>query len=253
MTASTVLFERQGNLAFVTLNRPERANSITHSMLAELRAIEEELKNDRQTQIVVVTGAGRHFCAGVDLEEALNVAPVANGSRIGFDKLPQIVIAAINGSALGGGCEIALACDYRIASQSAVLGLPEVQFGELPLLGGTARLARIIGASAAKKMILTGEPVSAVDAAKLRLVDEVCEPADLVARASDLATRISINASYAVRTGKRLIDESLNGTLEEALEREQTEVLAMATDAERREARRAAAERSPVYKKLFGE
>ena len=251
MSEPQVLLERRGHVALITLNRPTVANSISSVTLAELSRIEGEIKTDEAVRAVVITGAGKHFCAGMDLAEALAGAPAAVGARFGLHRLPQPVIAAINGSAMGGGCELALACDIRFAADNAKIGLPEVQFGELPLLGGTARLGRLIGASAAKRMILTGDSVDAQTALRLGLVDEVCAAGDLLNAAIALAEKIAGNAAFAVRTGKSLIDRAMSGDIDEALDREQEEVLAMASEEERREARRIAAERSPVYAKLF--
>lgn len=253
MNDQPVLVEHLGAVALVRLNRPGSANAITREMLALLEEVSEHLAGDERIGAVVVTGSGKHFCAGVDLEQALKGPPVAHGGRFGLDNVPQPMIAAINGTALGGGCEIALACDYRIMSEDAVIGLPEVTFGELPLLGGTARLPRVVGSSAAKRMILTGEPADAATALRIGLVDEVCEHDRVLAAALLLADTMSRNASYAVRTGKRLIDEAFDGSIDQALDREVLEVGRMATDDERRIARRIAAERSPVYAKLFRE
>ena len=253
MNDQPVIVEHLGAVALVRLNRPASANAITREMLALLEEVGEQLENDPGIGAVVVTGTGRHFCAGVDLDQALKGSAVANGGRFGLSELPQPVIAAINGTAMGGGLEIALACDYRLMADVAMVGLPEVMFGELPLLGGTARLPRLVGPSAAKRMILTGEPVDAATALRIGLVDEVCESERLLASALMLAESMARNASFAVRTGKRLIDEALDGTVEEALDREITEVRAMATDLERLQARRIAAERSPIYAKLFRE
>ena len=252
MSETQVLVERRGHVAIITLNRPAAANSISRQMLGELSQVSSRIAADDSVRAVVVTGAGKNFCAGMDLAEALEGEPAAVGARFVLHRLPQPVIAAINGSAMGGGCELALACDIRFAADNAKIGLPEVQFGELPLLGGTARLGRLIGPSAAKRMILTGDPVDASNALRLGLVDEVCPAGEVVASAVALAEKIAHNAPFAVRTGKALIDRSLRGDIEDALDREQKEVLAMATDEERREARRIAAQRNPIYAKLFG-
>ena len=253
MSEPQVLLERRGHVAVITLNRPTAANSISRVILSDLALIEAEIAADSTVHAVVITGAGKNFCAGMDLAEALAGEPAAVGARFGAHRLPQPVIAAINGSAMGGGCELALACDIRLAAENAKIGLPEVQFGELPLLGGTARLGRLIGASAAKCMILTGDPVDAQTALRLGLVDEVCAPEELLDAAIKLAEKIAGNAAFAVRTGKSLIDRAMRGDIEDALDREQSEVLAMASEEERREARRIAAQRSPVYAKLFRE
>jgi enoyl-CoA hydratase/carnithine racemase len=248
-----VVVELLGAVALVRLNRPSSANAITREMLAMLEETSGQLAIDPDVGAVVITGTGRHFCAGVDLDQALTGPSVANGGRFGISELPQPVIAAINGTAMGGGLEIALACDYRIMADGAMVGLPEVKFGELPLLGGTARLPRLVGPSAAKRMILTGEPIDAATALRIGLVDEVGDTELVLAHALLLAETIARNAPFAVRTGKRLVEEALEGSLDQALDREVVAVRAMATDVERLEARRIAAERSPIYAKLFRE
>lgn len=253
MNDQPVVVEHLGAVALVSLNRPASANAITREMLALLEEIGEQLAVDANIGAVVVTGTGRHFCAGVDLDQALTDPPVANGGRFGLSELPQPVIAAINGTAMGGGLEIALACDYRFMAEGAMVGLPEVKFGELPLLGGTARLPRLVGPSAAKRMILTGEPIDAATALRIGMVDEVCDSERVLACALLLAETMARNAPFAVRAGKHLIDAALEGSVEQALDREVIEVRAMATDLERLEARRTAAERSPIYAKLFRE
>jgi enoyl-CoA hydratase/carnithine racemase len=248
-----VVVEHLGAVALVRLNRPSNANAITREMLALLEEVCEQIAGDSGIGAVVVTGTGRHFCAGVDLGEALAGPAVANGGRFGVGDLPQPVIAAINGTAMGGGLEIALACDYRILAADARVGFPEVKFGELPMLGGTARLPRLIGPSASKKLILTGEPVDAPGALGIGLVDEVCDQEKVLATALLLAESMASNAQFAVRTGKRLIDASVEGLLDHALDREVREVRSMASEFERHQARRVAAERSSVYAKLFRE
>jgi enoyl-CoA hydratase/carnithine racemase len=252
MTGDPVVVSVDGPIAVITLNRPDRANAIDAAMLAGLQAVERRIAADDSIRAVVVTGAGRHFCAGIDLAEALQQSPWAPGVRIGFDLISQPVIAAVNGSAMGGGLEIALACDLRIVATTAQLGLPEVQFGELPLGGGTARLARLVGLSRAKQMILTGEPIDAATALAWGLADEVAPVDATLDTALALARRIAAHAPYAVRLGKLLVDRSLDVDIATALDLERRLVPAMATEAERREARRAAAERSPVYRRLLG-
>ena len=251
MSSEVLIQERRGAVALISLNRPERANAINRALLASLQAVQHDLVSDKETRAVVITGIGGNFCGGVDLAEALNGESVATGGRFEFDRIPQPVIAAINGSAQGGGLELALACDYRIASATSTFGLPEVQFGELPMLGGTVRLARVVGASVAKRLILTGDSIDAEEALKIGLVDEVVEKDAVLTRALALADRIALNPDFAVRTGKRLIDLSLESDLDSALSREQVEVAGMASDEERQAARTDLARRNPLYKKLF--
>ena len=252
MTASSVLLERSDGVAVLTLNRPRRANALDAAMLAELADVERELAADADTRAVVVTGAGKHFCAGVDLQAALIASPWTPGVHIGFDLVQQPVIAAINGSALGGGCEIALACDFRIMAASATMGLPEVQFGELPRGGATARLARIVGVPRAKMMIATGVALTADQAERIGLVDQVMEPAMVLRSALELAECLASYEPYAVRSAKFLVDRSVESSLSAALELERHVTTNMATDEQRRQARANAARRSPVYTRLFG-
>jgi enoyl-CoA hydratase/carnithine racemase len=162
------------------------------------------------------------------------------------------VIAAINGPALGGGCELALTCDFRIMAADATIGLPEIRFGALPRGGGTARLPRLVGLSPAKRMIMTGEPLTATRALQIGLVDEVCEPGALTARVHDLASRLARAPDYALRTAKHLLDSAMTSDLPVALAREREVTRTMATREQRREARRLAAAREPAYARIFG-
>ena len=190
MTDHTVLVERRGAIALLTLNRPDQANALDATMLAELADAESTLAGDESVRVLVVTGAGRHFCGGVDLRAAAIESPWKPGVHIGFDLLSQPIICAINGSARGGRCEIALACDFRIMAATATIGLPEAQFGALPYGGGTARLARIVGVSAAKRMIMTGEPLDSAGALRIGLIDEIAEPQDVLSHGDDVGNPV---------------------------------------------------------------
>ena len=251
MTDHTVLVERRGAIALLTLNRPDQANALDATMLAELADAESTLAGDESVRVLVVTGAGLHFCGGVDLRAPAIESPWKPGVHIGFDLLSQPIICAINGSARGGGCEIALACDFRIMAATATIGLPEAQFGALPYGGGTARLARIVGVSAAKRMIMTGEPLDSAGALRIGLIDEIAEPQDVLSTAMTLATRLAELAPHAVQTAKYLIDRSVETDLATALELERRMVPLMATPEQLARARRDAAARSPVYARLF--
>lgn len=246
-----IIVERRDFIAIVTLNRPAKANAIDAAMLRALNALELDLAADPDVRVIVVTGAGHHFCGGVDLVAAAAESPWGPEAHIGFDLVPQPLIAAVNGSAMGGGCEIALACDFRVMSSEATIGLPEIQFGELPFGGGTARLAGVVGVPWAKRMIMTGQPLDASTALRIGLVDEVVEPAAVLASALGLAQRLAELAPYAVQAAKRLVDRSATGNLAAALARERSTVLSMATDEQRAAARRDAARRSPVYARMF--
>lgn len=213
----------------VTLNRPERHNALSKPLLAELDAALDATRLDSSVHCVVVTGAGpRAFSAGADIGEQEGFSPdeahihMRYGQAL-FDRiaaLPQPVIAAINGYALGGGLELALACDIRVASAAAQLGFPEVTLGSLPGWGGTQRLARLIGAPAAKLMAMRGERVGAAEALRVGLVDQVVPAEGLDAAVLELAAAIADREPQAVQAIKRVIDRGLDLPWQDALDGE---------------------------------
>ncbi|MBM3569838.1 MAG: crotonase [Alphaproteobacteria bacterium] len=221
MTLETLHLEIDGPVAVVTLNRPERLNAIDTQLKQELdRVLFKTLAEDPGVRCAIVTGAGeRAFCAGADIRERAAQTPSpAEFHRIqrwtqelfsriaGYDRP---TIAAINGLALGGGCELALACDIRIAADGAQLGLPEVNLGIIPTGGGTQRLPRLVGAGQAKRLILSSARIGAAEALRIGLVDEVVPAAELMARARELARTIADKPPLAVRFAKRAIDQGL--------------------------------------------
>lgn len=251
MSRVTVETERIGRVAVVRLARPERANAVNVQMLLELRDVLGDLEADDDVRVLVVTGAGRHFCSGWDLTET---APVPPGLDINtcFGLVTKPVVAALNGAAMGGGCEIALACDYRLAVTHAAIGLPEIRFGELPAAGGTVRLARVVGASTAKRMILSGEPLTAEQAHGAGLVDVLC-PDDVLVDALDLASTIASRALYATRVAKLLVDRSADLDEGTALAYEKQVVATMATPQQRAAARDEAVRTNATYARIFAE
>ena len=218
MTAPRILVERDETIVTLTLNRADKLNAIDGAMLDALDEVLSRLEADRDCRAVVLTGAGRAFCAGADIKEWTALTPQEFGPGWGlrghrlFDRLAGLsapVIAAINGIAFGGGLELALCADLRIAAAEARLALPEVTIAALPGWGGTQRLPRLIGAGRAKHMILTGQPVDAARAEAFGLVTEVVAADALMARARELARQIAANAPRAVEAAKRLIDAAL--------------------------------------------
>ena len=204
---------RSGHIATVTINRPEALNALNSAVLSELDAAIDVLSRDDEVYVVILTGAGRSFVAGADIAEMRGFTAV-EGKRFGvrgggvFLKLEQMekpVIAAVNGFALGGGCELAMACDIRLASDKARFGQPEVGLGITPGFGGTQRLPRIVGQSRAMELILTGRTVKADEALAIGLVDAVYPADELMAKATELAEMICANAQIAVRQAKRCI------------------------------------------------
>jgi enoyl-CoA hydratase/carnithine racemase len=219
----TVLYERRAGIGMIVLNRPESANALNTAMRRRLQDVKAAVAADPEVRAVLVTGAGRHFSAGADLR--MPPAERAAGRRrhpgaVDFSGLGPPVIAVINGAALGGGCELALTCDFRFMAAEAQIGLTEIRFGVLPLGGGTARLPRLAGPALARRMVLTGEPVSAQAALRAGLVDTVAPRADLLATARAFAGRLAAHPARALRDAKVLLDSALETDLATALERE---------------------------------
>lgn len=195
----TIRVEREAHLALVTLNRPRVLNARNRRMTAELNAAYEELDADPAVRVVVITGEGRAFSTGMDLTEAATAegaAPVPDCERLA--RMRKVTVAAINGYALGGGLEVALACDVRLAAEGAVMGLVEAARGFLPGSGGVQRLVRAVGPSRAFLLLATARRVDAAEACRLGLVHEVAPPGQLLARARSLAAEVAACAPLAV-------------------------------------------------------
>lgn len=249
-----VLLARRGPIAVLTLNRPERANTFNGVLLRALHEAKQEIAEDPEIRVVILTGAGRHFSGGADLREKRverRDSRARYPNAMDLSALPQPVIAAINGPAMGGGCEIALTCDFRFMVAAAQIGLTEIRFGALPVGGGTARLARTVGTSWAKKMIMTGDPIDAAQAERIGLVDWVVEPERLMPAAEEFAAHLCERADYAVRTAKALLNRTLDVDLATALELERDMARSMATREQHAAARADAARRMTTYAKIF--
>lgn len=220
MSDSLVQFEIDDHIATITLNRPDKLNALTPEMLDEMERIAARLEQDRTVRVVLITGAGRAFCVGADIYVWSSLEPLEmwrqwtrRGHRI-FARiagLPQPVIAALNGYTLGGGLELALAADLRVAAASVALALPEVTIGTVPGWGGTERLPQIIGPARAKQMIFTGARIDAETAERWGLVNEVVAPEQLSARSRALALEIAGNSPIAVQLAKQVIDSESGG------------------------------------------
>jgi enoyl-CoA hydratase/carnithine racemase len=213
-----ILVERIDTIVTLTLNRPDKLNAIDSPMLDALDRILGEIERDTDIRVVVLTGAGRAFSAGADIKEWTALDPLTFSRTWGprghelFDRLAALrppVLAAINGIAFGGGLELALCADIRIAATAARIGLPEVTIGTIPGWGDTQRLPRLIGAGRAKQMIFSGQPVDAARAEAWGLVSDVVEPDHVLERAQELAAVIAANAPLAVQAAKRVVDAGL--------------------------------------------
>ena len=229
MEFANLHLEKRAPLAVVTLDRPKVLNALNEQTFAELAAAFDELADDASIRVVLVTGAGgRAFVAGADIRELATTD--AESGRIfslrgqqvfrRIETLGKPVIACIQGFALGGGCELAMACTFRIAADDARLGQPEVKLGVLPGYGGSQRLPRLVGRGAALKLLLTGAIIDAQEALRIGLVDEVVPAAELMVRAEALAQEIAANSPLAITETLLAVDEGLSLPLELALMRE---------------------------------
>ena len=229
-TEQVVLKNIDGHVATLTINRPDKLNAL--NIATRSRMVEElnDLAANDDVRVVIVTGAGeKSFVAGADIAEFEGRSPVDqfrvmtdSSMFLAVDQFPKPIIAAINGFCLGGGCELALACDIRIASEKAKLGQPEINLGLLPGGGGTQRLPRLVGMGAALKMLYTGDFIRADEAHRIGLVDEVVPPDQLEARAKELANTIASKSPVALRLIKQAVRTSARTSLDEGLKQEVT-------------------------------
>ena len=214
MTYKTLKYEVEGTIAKITINRPDALNALNSEVLDELNLLLDEVASNKDLRVAILTGEGRSFVAGADIKEMSTLSAI-EGKEFGnkglsvfrkLERLPIPVIAAVNGFALGGGCEIAMSCDIRIASSKALFGQPEVGLGIIPGFAGTQRLQRLVGPGYAKYLIYTANNIKAEKALEIGLVQEVVEPENLDARVKEIAEKIASNAPIAVRLGKEAIN-----------------------------------------------
>ena len=241
-------------VATIEINRPDALNALNRAVVDGLNAAFTDVAARPDVSVVVFTAAGeRAFCVGADLVERAamseeQVIATVRGLRALtslIEATPQPVVAAINGFALGGGLEMALACDLRIASDNAVVGLPEVRLGIIPGAGGTQRLPRVVGAARARELILTGRRIAASEALALGLVTEIVPASELRTRASALAAEIALGAPLALRAAKEAIRDGVEAPLDQALELEDRCYLRLVPTQDRVEALAAFRERRP--------
>ena len=255
----TVLYEVQDGVATVTLNRPEAMNAIDPETRAALRDTWRRAAEDDRVRCVLFTGAGeKAFCTGSDLKKTmppkesfaeLSFGAAGLGNMTAGMELDKPIVCAVNGYAFGGGMELALACDIRIASRTAQFALTEVRLGSIPGAGGTQRLPRLIGQSDAMLLLLTGDRMDAAEALRTGLVSRVVEPAELLPAALAIASRIAQNAPLSIRAVKRLVRQGMDMPLDKAIQTEHY-VFGLLRDTEDRiEGRMAFQEkRPPVYR-----
>ena len=225
---------KKDNIAVITMNRPEALNALSKAVFADLEAVLDDVENDDDVYVVIITGAGRAFIAGADIGEMapMNVAEGLAFSELGnrllmrVDMMEKPTIAAVNGFALGGGCEMALACDIRIASEKAKFGQPEVGLGITPGFGGTQRMARIIGTGAAMELIYTADTIDAQKAKEIGMVNYVVPAEELMDKTMEMAHKICKNAQKAIRVSKMAIRRGIDCDISTAVT---YEALAFAT------------------------
>jgi enoyl-CoA hydratase len=231
MGYENILYEKKDGIAYITFNRPKVLNALNRQTIEELRSALLDAREDSKVRVLILTGAGeKSFVAGADISELAKQTPV-DGKEFSLygqsvmhllETIGKPSICAINGFALGGGCELAMCCSIRLASKTAKLGQPEVKLGILPGYGGSQRLTRLCGKGVAHELCLTGEMISAEEAQRIGLVNHVCEPAELMPAAEAMAKKIIANAPLAVRYCMEAIERGAEMPQEEGLYLEAT-------------------------------
>ena len=224
-----VTLEKKGPVGIVTMNRPEALNALDKQVLEDLNTVLDQVEADPEILVAIVTGAGRSFVAGADIGQMSGFTAVegkafgafGNGVFLKLENLTKPTIAAVNGFALGGGCELSMACDIRLASEKAKFGQPEVGLGITPGFGGTQRLARLVGMGMAKQLLYTARNIDANEALRIGLVNAVLPQAELLDAALKMAGQIAKNAPIAVRACKKAVNEGMQVSIDKAVEIEE--------------------------------
>ena len=226
LTLENVLYEKKGAIAYVTLNRPKVLNALNKALIAELKATFEDCRDDSSVHGVILTGSGdKAFAGGADISEILNDTPLQAEEKTRYgqavttliENLGKPVIAAVNGFALGGGCELAMACTIRLVAETAKFGQPEVKLGVMPGYGGTQRLPRLVGKGRALQLILSGEIINAQEAYRIGLVNEIVPNETLITRAEAILKQIDSNAPQSVKFSIEAVNKGLETSLAEGL------------------------------------
>jgi enoyl-CoA hydratase/carnithine racemase len=254
MAYETLLYDQRNFIGYVTINRPEKRNALNRRVMEELFDCFQALKKNEEVRVVILTGSGeKAFVAGADIHELAVQSPVEGKDTARFGQrvldliegLGKPVIAAINGPALGGGCELAMACTLRVAAETARLGQPEVKLGLLPGYAGSQRLPRLVGKCRAMELILTGEPVTAADAHRMGLVNQVVPAAELLPAAEQLAQKIIANAPLAIKFAMEAVNHGMQMSAAEGQFLEATLFGLCCTTADMKEGTRAFLEKRP--------
>jgi enoyl-CoA hydratase len=247
MSYETLALQVSDRIATITVNRPDKLNALNDRVIAELGEAIDQVVSDSAVGGIILTGAGRAFVAGADISElerhgALSAKALAQTGQDVFRRFevsPKPVIAAVNGFALGGGCELAMSCHIRIASDAAKFGQPEVKLGLIPGYGGTQRLPRLIGRGRALQLLLTGEMIDAQEAYRIGLVNRVVPGAELLPAATEMMRAILANAPVAIANVIEVVNRGYDATIEDALTLEATAFGLLAATDDKREGTRA--------------
>lgn len=259
MDYETIIYEKENNIALVTLNRPQSLNAISVKMAQELDQVFDEIDGDDTARVVILTGAGRAFSAGADIKEMMTpgqasiASLLAQGKPLPFfskiENLGKPVIGAISGVAAGGGCELALACDLRIASTTATFGFGEIKIGVIPTGGGTIKMPRLIGITKAKEMLFLGDPIDAEEAYRVGLVNRVVPPESVLSEAKELAKTLSQRPPLALKAAKSCVNVGMQMALPAALAFEAKEGALLLNTEDQIEGMKAFVEkRQPIFK-----
>jgi len=221
-----LIYEVNGKVAVVTINNPKSLNALNSATLDELNDCFKAIEKDDSLRVIIVTGSGaKSFVAGADISEMVNataeegraMALLADETFGRLEKMNKVTIAAVNGYALGGGCELAMACDIRVASENAVFGQPETGLGIFPFFGGTQRLARLVGKGRAKELIFTGDKIKADEAYRIGLANKVVPADELMNACMEMAAKIMSKGAYAIVLAKDCIENGMNTDLASGL------------------------------------
>ena len=251
----TVLYKKQDGIAYITLNRPQVLNALNKTAISELKSAFEDARDDSEVHGIILTGAGeKAFIAGADIKEVATDTPVQTEEKTQrgqalmtlIENLGKPVIAAVNGFALGGGCEAALASTIRLAAENAKFGLPEVKLGIIPGYGGTQRLPRLVGKGVALQLILTGGMISAQEAYRVGLVNEVVPSGELISRAEAILKQIAANAPLSIKYALQAVNNGVETSLSEGLLLEASLVAICTSTEDKKEGTSAFLEKRPA-------
>lgn len=257
MSLNTLLFETVEDIAYIKLNRPNKLNAINREMLTELNEVIGIVEKNSDIHVVIISGNGPVFAAGADIDEInsytstadlLETTDLGHAVLLRLEQLSKPTIAVVHGIAFGGGCEVSLACDFRIAADNAKFAIPEIKLGLIPGWGGASRLQKLIPFPKFKEMLLTGEPLSAIEATSLGLVNKIASPDQLMEAALTFASNLSNKSPYTVSAAKRLANIQLNSNLQAAIELEKQTIAVLYGTEDRIEGTKAFTEkRQPVW------